>query len=51
MRPMRATELVDGWHFDSLHVPGILNDLPDGILRWNPGGICRYLAALRPSID
>ena len=27
MRLMRTTELAGGWHFDSLHVPGVLNDI------------------------
>ena len=51
MRLMGAIELAGGWHFDSLHVPGVLNDVADGISRWNPGDICRNLAALRPSIE
>ena len=27
MRLMGAMELPGGWHFDSLHVPGVLNDV------------------------
>ena len=51
MRLMGAIELPGGWHFDSLHVPGVLNDVPGGISRWNPGDICRIFTALHPSID
>ena len=36
---------------DSLHVPGVLNDVIDGISRWNPCDICRNSAALRSPID
>ena len=46
-----AIELAGGWHFDSLHVPGVLNDIADDIPRWNPGDIYRDLATLRLSID
>ena len=48
---MGAIKLAGGWHFDSLHVPGVLNDISAGISRWNPGDTRRHLAALRPSID
>ena len=48
---MAAIELADGWHFDSLRVPGVLNDVADGISRWNPGDIRRSLAIHRPSTD
>ena len=51
MRLMGAIELSGGWHFDSLRVPGVLDDVPDGISRWNPGDICRSFTALGPSID
>ena len=51
MRLMGAIELSGGWHFDSLLVPGVLDDVPDDISRWNPGDICRSFTALRPSID
>ena len=51
MSLMGAIELAGGWHFDSLHVPSVLNDVADGISRWNSGDIGRNLAALRPSID
>ena len=33
MRLMVAIELAGGWHFDSLHVSGVLNDAADGISR------------------
>ena len=48
---MEAIELAGGWHFDSLHVPDILNDVANGISWWNPCDICRNFAAFRPSID
>ena len=51
MRLMGAIEVAGGWYFDSLHVPGVLNDVADGISRWNPGDICRNLAGLCPSND
>ena len=51
MRLMGAIELPGGWHFDSFHVPGVLNDVADGISRWNPGDMCRSFTALRPFID
>ena len=51
IRLMGAIELSGGWHFDSLRVPGVLDDVPDGISRWNPGDICRSFTAFRPSID
>ena len=51
MHLMGAIELAGGWHFDSLHVLGVLNDVVNGISRWNPGDICRHLAALCPSIN
>ena len=50
MHLMGAIELMGGWHYYSLHVPGVLNDVADGISRWNPGDIRRYLGALHPSI-
>ena len=31
MRLVGGIELADGCHFDSLHVPGVLNDVADGI--------------------
>ena len=51
MRLMEAIKLPDGWHFDPLHVPGVLSDVANGISRRNPGDISRHLVALRPSID
>ena len=39
MRLMGAIELADGWHVDSLRVPGILHDVADGISTWSPGDI------------
>lgn len=51
MRLMGATELVGGWYFDSLHVAGILNDVADGISRWESGDVLDKLTALRPSIS
>ena len=33
MRLMGAMELPGGWNFESLHVPGVLNDVADGISR------------------
>ena len=32
VRLIRAIELADGWHFDSFHAPGVLNDFADDIL-------------------
>ena len=46
-----AIELAGGWHFDSFHVPGVLNVVAGCISRWNPSDICRNFAALRTSID
>ena len=33
MRLMGAIELAGGWHFDSPYIPGVLNDVADGISR------------------
>ena len=33
MHLIGAIELPGGWYFDSLHVPGVLNDVPDGVFR------------------
>ena len=46
-----ARKLAGAWHFYSLYVSRVLNDVADGISRGNPGDICRYFAALRPCID
>ena len=51
MRLMGAIEPAGGWHFDSLHFPGVLNGITDSISRWNPRDICRNLATLHSSID
>ena len=42
MRLMGAIKLAGGWHFDSLRVPGVLNDVADAD---------RHFAVLHPSID
>ena len=48
MRLMGAIELPGGWHFDSLHVPGVLNDVPDGISSGTP---VISVEALPPSVS
>lgn len=35
MRLLGAIELVDGWYFGFLRIVGVLNDVADGISRWN----------------
>ena len=47
MRPIRAIELASGWYFDSLHVPGVLNDIADCISRWKPA---TFVETLPPSV-
>ena len=48
MRLMGARELPGGWHFDSLHVPGVLNDVADGVFRGGTPVIS--VEALPPSV-
>ena len=31
MRLMGDIEIAGGWYYDPLHVPGVLNDVADGI--------------------
>lgn len=41
--------MSSGWRFDALHVPGVLNDVADGISRWkNPKYTLIILSRARP---
>lgn len=35
MRMLGAIEVSSEWHFQALHVSGVLNSLADDISRWN----------------
>ena len=41
--------MSSGWDFDALHVPGVLNDVADGISRWKESEIHANLLARAPT--
>ena len=51
MRYLGVLEIASGWYFDAKHIPGILNDVADGISRWSRTSITTNLMALRPDVS
>ena len=51
MRLMGVIEVASGWHFDSLHVPAVLNDVADGISKWKPVTFVETLPPSAPLLD
>ena len=50
MRFLGVLEKSSGWNFDALHVPGVLNDIADGISRWKESEVHANLSHVCPHI-
>ena len=42
--------MSSGWNFGAVHVPGVFNNVPDGISRWDKSSIHANLISVRPHI-
>ena len=42
--------MSSGWNFDAVHVPGVFNDVADGISRWDKSAIHANLVRARSYI-
>ena len=40
MHLIETIRLAGCWYSNLLHVAGVLDDVANGILRWDPDGIC-----------
>ena len=50
MRMLGLLEIDSGWVFEAKHVPGILNDVADGISRWPLKDVSSNLLSRRPDV-
>ena len=51
MRLLGVLEVAGGWCFDAEHVPGVLNNIADGISRWEVTSVQSHLVALCPNVS